>query len=157
AENVTQEISKTANRGKFDLLVVGSSRPLLSQDETGGKARYFFDKVKCNVGLLIDKGFEEIRSVLIIMESEDDNFMQMLARGFNPQCHVDYTCLLSNNSSDKSAVNTEIRHIRFPETDDNLRNYDLIIATIDCYRNQREVNASWVDGNASLLLISRSQ
>lgn len=157
AENVTQEISKTANRGKFDLLVVGSSRPLLSQDETGGKARYFFDKVKCNVGLLIDKGFEEIRSVLIIMESEDDNFMQMLARGFNPQCHVDYTCLLSNNSSDKSAVNTEIRHIRFPETDDNFRNYDLIIATIDCYRNQREVNASWVDGNASLLLISRSQ
>ena len=46
AEAVSQEIARTANRGNYDLLVVGSSRPLLGSDETGGKARVFFRQGK---------------------------------------------------------------------------------------------------------------
>jgi hypothetical protein len=155
AENVTQEIIKTANRGKYDLLVVGSSRPLLSQDETGGKARYFFDKAKCNVGLLIDRGLGDIGKVLIMMESDDEIYLQELARGFNPDCRIDTTCLLPLSVPVNDNSTNSIRQIVINESEKSIEQYDLIVSSIACYRNQRDAGAAWVDGKASILLISQ--
>lgn len=151
AENVSQEIIKTANRGKFDLLIVGSSRPLLSQDETGGKARYFFDRARCDVGLFIDKGFEKICNVLVISESADESYLHDLARGFNPECKIDTACLLplavplSGNGG---------KQIVLQDVEEGFPDYDLIISTIGCYRNQRDAGAAWIDGKPSVLLFS---
>ncbi|MBK6964626.1 MAG: cation:proton antiporter [Bacteroidales bacterium] len=155
AENVSQEIIKTANRGKFDLLIVGSSRPLLSQDETGGKARYFFDRAKCDVGLFIDKGFEKVCKLLIITESNEESYLHELAKGFNPECHIDSACMLPLAVPVNKSVSHGVETIRLNEADDNFSSYDLIISTINCYRNQREAGASWVDGKPSILLISQ--
>ncbi len=155
AENVSQEIIKTANRGKFDLLIVGSSRPLLSQDETGGKARYFFDRAKCDVGLFIDKGFEKVCKLLIITESNEESYLHELAKGFNPECLVDSACMLPLAVPVNKSVSHGVETIRLNEADDNFSSYDLIISTINCYRNQREAGASWVDGKPSILLISQ--
>ena len=152
---MSQEIIKTANRGKYDLLIVGSSRPLLSQDETGGKARYFFDRAKCDVGLFIDKGFDKICKLLIITEFNDESYLYELAKGFNPECLIDSACLLPLAVPVDKTANFGIETIMLNQTTDNFSSYDLIIATISCYRNQREAGASWVDGKASILLISQ--
>jgi Kef-type K+ transport system membrane component KefB len=155
AENVSQEIIKTANRGKFDLLIVGSSRPLLSKDETGGKAHYFFDKAKCDVGLFIDKGFEKICNILIITESYEESYLHELARSFNPDCQIDSACMLPIAVPVKEAEMPAIHTILLNQADEKLSSYDLIISTINCYRDQREAGALWVDGKASILLISQ--
>jgi Kef-type K+ transport system membrane component KefB len=155
AENVSQEIIKTANRGKFDLLIVGSSRPLLSKDETGGKAHYFFDKAKCDVGLFIDKGFEKICNILIITESYEESYLHELARSFNPDCQIDSACMLPIAVPVKEAEMPAIHNILLNQADEKLSSYDLIISTINCYRDQREAGALWVDGKASILLISQ--
>ena len=155
AENVSQEIIKIANRGKFDLLIVGSSRPLLSQDETGGRARYFFDRAKCDVGLFIDKGFDKICKLLIITESNDESYLYELSKGFNPDCHIDSACLLPLAVPVNKTTIYGIETIKLDQAEDNFSSYDLIISTINCYRNQREAGASWVDGKASILLISQ--
>jgi len=155
AENVSQEITKTANRGKYDLMIVGSSRPLMGQDETGGKARYFFDKVKCDVGLFIDKGFEKICNILVIMETNEESYLQELAGNFNPECRIDLACLLPLAVPVKGGQVPEYKPVMLEHMEGNFSSYDLIISTLNCYRNQREAGASWVDGAPSILLISQ--
>lgn len=157
AENVSQEIIKTANRGEFDLLIVGSSRPLLRQDETGGKARYFFDKAKCDVGLFIDKGFEKICNILIITESDEESYLHELARGFNPDCQIDSACMLPIAVPVNEAEMPAIHNVLLNQADEKFSSYDLIISSINCYRDQREAGALWVDGKASILLISQKE
>jgi Kef-type K+ transport system membrane component KefB len=155
AENVSQEIVRTANRGKFDLLLVGSSRPLLSQDETGGRARYFFDNTRCMVGLFIDKGIEKINSVLIISASESERYLYDFTAALRPGYSIDSTCLLPPSvpvkGAEVNALSTLISGKHPADTD----RYDLIIASVDCYRDQREAEAEWVDGKASILLLGK--
>ena len=66
--NLNQEIIRYANQGNFNLMLVGSSRPLFSNDETGGKVHEFFGGVNCPIGVMIDRGFTKIKNVLIIQD-----------------------------------------------------------------------------------------
>ncbi|KAF0201108.1 MAG: sodium/hydrogen [Bacteroidetes bacterium] len=155
AENVSLEIIKTANRGKYDLLVVGSSRPLLSQDETGGKARYFFDKAQCDVGLFIGKEQNEIRNILIITESGEESDLYGMAELLNPSFRIDTACLLPPSVPINETAVYKFKQILPDEANQNYSAYDLIISTLDCYRDQRDAGAAWVDGKTSILLMSQ--
>ncbi|PKP49187.1 MAG: cation/H(+) antiporter [Bacteroidetes bacterium HGW-Bacteroidetes-11] len=156
ADNVSLEIIKTANRGKYDLLLVGSSRPLLNQDETGGKARYFFDKAQCDVGLFIGKEYKEIRNILIITESGEENGLFNMAEMLNPGFRVDSVCLLPPSVPINGSAVHNFKQILPDEANQNYSEYDLIISTLDCYRDQRDAGADWVDGKTSILLISQA-
>jgi nucleotide-binding universal stress UspA family protein len=155
AENVSQEIVKTARRGKFDLLIVGSSRPLLSQDETGGKARYFFENARCNVGLFIDKGFVKPEKVLIITESGSEAWLYELAARLNPLCTIESACIVPSAVPVKGREIKALREIALHDITDDFSAYDLIVSTPDCYRDQRDAGAAWIDGKASVLLLGR--
>lgn len=155
SEAVSQEITKTTNRGNYDLLVVGSSRPLLGGSETSGKAKYFFDNVKCDVGLVIDRGFEKIEKILIILENEADRYLLDFTAGMDHQGKIDVICLLPSSvsiSPDDSRVHPSVIPFGIP---DDYNSYDLIIATLDCFKDQRQLQAPWVEGKASILLISQ--
>ena len=156
ADNVSLEIIKTANRGKYDLLLVGSSRPLLNQDETGGKARYFFDKAQCDVGLFIGKEYKEIRNILIITESGEENGLFNMAEMLNPGFRIDSVCLLPPSVPIKESAVHNFKQILPDEANQNYSEYDLIISTLDCDRDQRDAGADWVDGKTSILLISQA-
>ncbi|KAF0199647.1 MAG: sodium/hydrogen exchanger [Bacteroidetes bacterium] len=155
AEAVSQEISKTANRGKYDLLVVGSSRPLMGTDETGGKARYFFDRVKCDVGLVIDRGFTDLQKVLVIMENAGDQYLTDFTAGLDGQSRIDVMCLLPPSVSIHQRENTEHPVPVLPGAVQNFDEYDLIVSSLECYREQRQCQAAWIDSKASVLLISQ--
>lgn len=155
AENVSAEITKTANRGKFDLLVVGSSRPLLSQDETGGRARHFFENARCTVGLLIDKGTDTLSKILIITESGNERFLYEIAKRFNPGCSIESACVLPPSVPVNGAEVQVLRQLSSADNPESYNKYDLIVTTPECYRDQRDAGAAWVDGNTSILLISR--
>ncbi|MFH1119018.1 MAG: cation:proton antiporter [Bacteroidota bacterium] len=152
---VSQEISKTANRGKYDLLVVGSSRPLMGTDETGGKARYFFDKVKCDVGLVIDRGFTRLQKVLVILENAGDQYLTGFTAGLDGQSRIDVMCLLPPSVSIHQQENNEQPVIALPWAIQDFNEYDLIVSSLECYREQRQCQAAWIDSKASVLLISQ--
>lgn len=78
SNNVPQEITQHANRGAYDLMLIGSSRPLFSSDETGGMVQTFFESIDCSVGVLIDKGFTQIKKVLLVYHDERDTFLLKL-------------------------------------------------------------------------------
>lgn len=135
---VSQEITKTANRGKFNLLVVGSSRPLLSSDKTGGKARYFFDRVKTDVALIIDNGFEKIDRVLLVcMNDESLGYLKSVADRFTDDIVVDIEYLPGTRLA----------------TDEYMQ-YDLIITGVECFRTQRQAGAKWTSGTVSIAVFS---
>lgn len=136
---VSQEITRTANRGKFNLLVVGSSRPLLSSDKTGGKARYFFENVKCDIALVIDNGFTEINNVLIIcMDTPSREYMYTVAARFNEHIKTDIECLKEKKDLEKDYTQ-----------------YDLIITGLECYRTHHQLSSPWALGPVSIMVFSR--
>lgn len=138
-EAVSQEITRTANRGKFNLLVVGSSQPLVGSDKTGGKARYFFEKVKSDVALVIDYGFKDINKVLIIcMDEESNKYLNQMAAHFNPAIRIDTHCLKNNTP-----------------VDSDYKEYDLLITGVECYRTQRQANTPWTKGPVSVMILSQ--
>lgn len=142
SSNVSQEISRTANRGKFDLLVVGSSRPLIGSDKTGGKARHFFDKAKCDVALIIDNGFKEIKRVLIICMDESSNYdLHQFVMLFNDGVEVSTECL---NDDHQLELN-------------DYSKFDLILTGLECFREQRNNHAPWTIGDTSIMILSRYQ
>jgi len=75
SNNVNREIVKMANDGRFNLMVVGSSRSMFSDNETGGRAKYFFDDVNCTVGVLVDRGFQKISQMMLIIDKPSDLFL----------------------------------------------------------------------------------
>lgn len=152
---VSQEIAKTANRGKYDLLVVGSSRPLMGTDETGGKARYFFDKVKCDVGLVIDRGFTRLQKVLVILENAGDQYLTDFTAGLDGQSRIEVMCLLPPSVSIHQQENREQPVQEMPGAIQNFDEYDLIVSSLECYKEQRQCQAAWIDSKASVLLISQ--
>ncbi len=151
-ENVSNEIVKTANRGKYDLLVVGSSRPLLSQDETSGRARYFFENAGCPVGMFIDKGIFEVKKILILSGTTGENQLIELTNRIITQAEIKTLCLLPPSVPIKNDAEGYLQKVG-QEID--TEGVDLIITTPDCFHQQREAGAEWLDGNASILLINK--
>lgn len=151
-ENVSNEIVKTANRGKYDLLIVGSSRPLLSQNETSGKARYFFENAGCQVGMFIDKGISKIEKILILSGATEENQLFELTSRLKTQAAIETLCLLPPSvpikGNDIKDLTNHVQKIDF-------ESFDLIITTLSCYHQQREAGAEWLDGNSSILLINK--
>ncbi|HLN52924.1 MAG TPA: cation:proton antiporter [Lentimicrobium sp.] len=138
-QSVSQEITRTANRGKYNLLIVGSSRPLLSSDKTGGKARYFFENVKSDVALVIDNGFKDINRVLIVcMDDPSREYMYTVAARFNEHISTDIECLKDRK---------DLEH--------DYTQYDLIITGLECYRIHRQAATPWTLGPVSIIVFSR--
>ena len=87
SNNVPQEIIQYANRGRFDLMLIGSSRPLFSRDETGGMVQTFFESIDSSVGVLIDKGFTQIKKALMVYHENSDVFLFDLLKNFAETGH----------------------------------------------------------------------
>lgn len=152
SDNVSNEIVKTANRGKYDLLLVGSARPLLSQDETSGRGRYFFDKAGCHVGMFIDKGISEVKRILILSGSNEEDQLFDLTGRMHTNATIETICLLPPSVPVKGQ---NIESIIKVGQKINAEEFDLIIITLNCYHRQREAEAEWLNSDASILLINK--
>ena len=152
SDNVSNEIVKTANRGKYDLLLVGSARPLLSQDETSGRGKYFFEKAGCHVGMFIDKGISEIKRILILSGSNEEDQLFDLTGRMHTNASIETLCLLPPSVPVKGQNMEGLINI---SQKINIEEFDLIITTLNCYHHQREAEAEWLNSDASILLINK--
>ncbi len=94
---VSNEIVNIANEESYSMLLVGSSRALFSRDETGGKIKNFFDDCNCSVGVLIDKGFNQINNVLLLLYESSDKFLLQFGRKFLMNSASELTIVDINN------------------------------------------------------------
>ena len=161
--DVDREIIQFANKGHFDLMLVGSSRPLFSKDETGGKARYFFEDIKCPVGVMIDKGFTEINQVLLIINNQNDLKLIKLADRLLNDKNKYLTILDKNGLVDEnyflSAANeshkSQLKRIHQVEAKDDFYNqFDLAVISVKYWDKSRNQRNTWLNISPSLLVVN---
>jgi len=162
---VSNEIVNIANEESYDMLLVGSSKPMFSRDETGGKIKYFFDDCNCSVGVLVDRGFEEINNVLLILHDSTDKFLLKYAGKFllNSASQLSIAdelnsmkndeaifILLKNNPSKKINIQKELSLSK-----SFLTQFDLILVSIESWNKIRDINSDWITNSPSILIINK--
>lgn len=80
--DVSKEVMREAKKGKYDLLLVGSSRSVFSEDVVGGKVKNFLEETRGHVGVLVDKDFEVADRILVYLHDENDLFLVSFAERF---------------------------------------------------------------------------
>ncbi len=89
--DITKEITTQANRGKYDLLLVGGSRSLFTADVLGGKVKNYLEDAQCQVGVLVDKDFNIANRILVPLQDNSDLFLISFAERFiqNNNAHIE--------------------------------------------------------------------
>jgi len=162
---VSNEIVRLANEEPFSMLLVGSSKAMFSRDETGGKIKYFFDDCKCSVGVLVDRGFDEINNILLLLHNPSDKFLLKYGEKFLMNSAKELTINDGNRilQNDKSTIDSlrsngsKKINIQYEETFSQtfLNNFDLIIISLESWDKIRETNSEWIKNSPSLLIINK--
>ncbi|AHM61806.1 sodium/hydrogen exchanger [Flammeovirgaceae bacterium 311] len=103
SELVSEEIVAIANEQPYDLLLVGASQSLFSDNQLGGKVKTYLEDVKCDVGVLIDRNFGFAEQILLVLGSTEDFFLLTIASNFIRNngaclCVIDAKDLLRENA-----------------------------------------------------------
>jgi len=162
---VSNEIVRLANEEPFSMLLVGSSKAMFSRDETGGKIKYFFDDCKCSVGVLVDRGFDEINNILLLLHNSSDKFLLKYGQKFLMNSAKELTINDGNRilQNDKSTIDSlrsngsKKINVQYEETFSQtfLNNFDLIIISLESWDKIRETNSDWIKNSPSLLIINK--
>lgn len=80
--DINKEVAREAKKGKYDLLLVGSSRSVFSDDVVGGKVKNFLEETQGHVGVLVDKDFEVADRILVYLYNQNDLFLISFAERF---------------------------------------------------------------------------
>jgi len=162
---VSNEIVSIANEESYSMLLVGSSRALFSKDETGGKIKNFFDDCNCSVGVLVDKGFNQINNVLLLLHESSDKFLLQFGRKFLMNSTSELTIIDRNNflQKDKSVdemikVNASKKvsvHTELTLSNTSINNFDLILISLESWDKIRETKSEWIKNSPSLLIINK--
>jgi len=162
---VSNEIVNIANDESYSMLLVGSSKALFSRHETGGKIKNFFDDCNCSVGVLVDKGFNQINNVLLLIYDSSDKFLLQFGRKLLMNSASELTIIDRNNFLQKDKSVDEMikiyasKKINFQTemklTDTSANNYDLILISLEGWDKIRETNSEWIKNSPSLLIINK--
>lgn len=82
SNDINKEITGEANRGKYDLLLVGGSRSVFSTDVVGGKVKNYLEDTTCQLGVLVDKDFEVADRIVLMLQDYSDLFLISFAEKF---------------------------------------------------------------------------
>ncbi|TAD97679.1 MAG: cation/H(+) antiporter [Bacteroidetes bacterium] len=157
---VGKEIIKTANEGNFDLLLVGSAKPIFSDDKIGGKVRYFLEDSNCGVGVFIDKGFKNAKKIVLLVSKQTDFFLiefaKRFAKGYASKLIIlDITNSLINNNLKTSFPLTSSVEIVQQATLDSFILYqtDMILVSLEYWKELSNSQIDWLEGSPSILIL----
>jgi len=162
---VSNEIVSIANEESYSLLLVGSSKALFSKDETGGKIKNFFDDCNCSVGVLVDKGFDQINNVLLLLHESSDKFLLQFGRKFLMNSASELTIIDINNSLQKDKSVAELMKVNaskkisvqteLTQSNTSINYFDLVLISLESWDKIRETNSEWIKNSPSLLIINK--
>jgi Kef-type K+ transport system membrane component KefB len=164
--DITKEITSQANRGKYDLLLVGGSRSLFTADVLGGKVKNYLEDAQCQVGVLVDKEFNIANRILVPLQDNSDLFLISFAERFiqNNNAHVelyDPSRLVKTNMIFSMAVE-KINHevpgsVSIYESHqfnpDHMKNFDLMLVSYGQWKDLSKSKTPWISFAPSILIL----
>ena len=102
--------------------------------------------------MFIGKENLEISKILILSDSNEGSQLLELTGRIQTKATIETLCLLPPSvpikGKDVKVLGDAVQKI-------NSEEFDLIITTLNIYHQQREAEAEWLNGNASILLINK--
>jgi Kef-type K+ transport system membrane component KefB len=164
-DDVKREIVHFANQGPFHFLLLGSTRPMFSENATGGKAKKIFEEVNCSVGLLIDKGFRQIANVLLVVHDPADAFLAGCGAGFlrqpgrrlavldcKPPGENDETLRRMRGELPPAPV---INAATTPIDAEYLARFDLLLISLSGWHALKKQKTDWLPFSPSVLILRK--
>jgi Kef-type K+ transport system membrane component KefB len=164
--DINKEITREANNGKYDLLLVGSSNSLFSDDVVGGKVKNFLEETAGHVGVFVDKDFEVADRILVVLQEFNDLFLISFAERFiqNNNAKVvlaDPHRILKTNmifSMAVDKVNAENpNHISIHEghsfTLEFLTGFNLVMVSYSGWKDLTRAKAAWLSTAPTTLIL----
>lgn len=164
--DIGKEVTRETKKGKYDLLLVGSSRSVFSDDVVGGKVKTFLEETRGHVGVLVDKDFEVADRILVFLDSGADLFLLSFAERFVQNNNakitlVDSTQLAKNDPAFKTAVEKlgapESPAASLPENEllqaDMLAGFNLVIISYNAWGDSDEEHQLLLAQSASVLIL----
>lgn len=165
--DINKEITREANKGKYDLLLVGGSHSLFSGDDVlGGKVKNFLEDTTGHVGVLVDKDFEVADRILVALQDFNDLFLISFAERFiqNNNARVtlyDPNRLLKSNmifsmAIDKiNAENTQPIQLHEHHTlsTEFLAGFNLVMVSYSGWKDLTRTKERWLTHTPSVLIL----
>jgi Kef-type K+ transport system membrane component KefB len=162
-EDVSKEIIKIAKSEKADLLLIGAAKSVFNKNFLGGKVKSIVDQCKCNVGVLIDKDYNELKKVFILADHKSINHFlniaERLIRNSDARIifmHNESPEILFNQPSIKELINNvriEFTEVK-PISEKHLENFDLFIINLKYFEKVFSDKNVLIDARPSLLLMN---
>ena len=166
AHDINREITGEANRGRYDLLLVGGSRSVFSADVVGGKVRNYLEETQCQVGVLVDKDFEVADRIVLILQDFSDLFLISFAERFiqNNNAKVvisDPHRLVKMNTIFRMAVekvnNENPKSIEVNEssayTEEFMNRYNLLLISYSSWKHINRARNPWLAYTPTTLIL----
>lgn len=164
--DINKEITGEVAKGKYDLLLVGSSHSIFSGDAVGGKVRTFLEDARCHVGVLVDRDFEVADRILVHLQDIHDLFLISFAERFiaNNSAKVtlsDPNRLIKSNTIFSMAVekirNENKDSITIHEThtlsQEFLNEFNLVVVSYSDWRDLTKSRQNWLPYTPSVLIL----
>lgn len=168
SDAVTDDITDEANKGEYDLLLVGASQSLFSKNELGGKVKSYLEDVKCSVGVLIDHNFRYARRIVFIVGRKSDFFMMKVVKHFIKNNNSLVTIIdLHHNISKDNGIWHEIVEINEQKAeaiklensesvnDSILINADLLLLSYETWQRKGSINKRLLQKTPSTLVLKK--
>jgi len=164
--DIGKEVTRETRKGKYDLLLVGSSRSVFSDDVVGGKVKTFLEETRGHVGVLVDKDFEVADRILVFLQDSSDIFLLSFAERFVKNNNARITVIdpkhfVKNDPAFKAAVGRlspeDSSAISFHESTDlptdMLVGCNLIMISYNAWGDSDESHQLLLAQSASLLIL----
>jgi Kef-type K+ transport system membrane component KefB len=170
SHDINKEITGEASKGKYDLLLVGSSHSVFSEDVVGGKVKNFLEETSCHVGVLVDRDFEVADRILVNLQDFNDLFLISFAERFiqnnnakvtlsDPNRLVKANTIFSMaiekiNQENKSSITVHETHAMPQEF---LNGFNLVIVSYSGWRDLTKMRQSWLPHTPSVLILKPTE
>jgi Kef-type K+ transport system membrane component KefB len=164
--DITKEITTQANRGKYDLLLVGGSKSLFTADVVGGKVKNYLEDAHCQVGVLVDKDFDIASKILVPLQDNSDLFLISFAERFilNNNAQVvlyDPNRLVKTNmifgmavekinNGTPGSISTHESHQLTP---DYMKDFNFMLISYSQWKDLSKVKTQWISIAPSILIL----
>ena len=164
--DINREITREANRGNYDLLLIGGSHSLFSQDVVGGKVKTLIGETHCHVGVLVDREFQFAKKLMVLLQDVNDLFLLSFAERFIIRQQADVVIadphrLIKTNITfsmafdkirSKSAERLQLHESHTPDPG-MTQNFDLVLISTSGWRDLRKARNPWLIERPSLLIL----
>lgn len=152
---VKETIVSEANSGSYEILLVGASKSLFSEDELGGVTRSVLEQAEPHVGVLIDRDFRTARHLFYPVLTEHDLILlpfitRLMKNGsekvtlFDPSALVNLADLCWKERT--HSVRTDEMGAMFWQS------LDLALLTSERWNNLKSTQSAWTEQLPSTLI-----